>query len=445
MIKIGMAKVDLEEALRPANPIRERVEAIALYAQSEAVHTVWVVLDFMDFNLNVVNTLKAAVCKETGLAMDDVHIMTTHNHGAGTPDLETLARLTAQCAAQAKKTAAPAKMRSAHTVPDRQVNFLRRMEVPEFDGVTTLFWGTGRHDSYNSAPFVESAVQRIIAGQGPSYTGFAPTTRPEKPFPPADPDIFALEFRTLDDAPIGNIVRFASHVNTANRAGSFSSDFPFHLRRVMQEHLGGTPMFMTGPCADICPGMESKTSGEEAVLGPYLAERALAALESAKFAPVEQFDARMQAVSLPVHQAVLDEDVGISPEMPEELPARMRWLEAQRMQNSMPFLREKYTYGETELKNTVDIHLGMLRFNDLVIAAFPGETFSETAKAVCDSFPGTDIVTVTEHERTVMYLPPLADCARGGYETTCRVTSDAAEAVLRDAAMKLMDSFIKGE
>ena len=44
MIKLGMAKIDLEEALRPANPIRERVEAIALYAQSETVRTVWVLL-----------------------------------------------------------------------------------------------------------------------------------------------------------------------------------------------------------------------------------------------------------------------------------------------------------------------------------------------------------------------------------------------------------------
>ena len=59
------------------------------------------------------------------------------------------------------------------------------------------------------------------------------------------------------------------------------------------------------------------------------------------------------------------------------------------------------------------------------------------------SFPELDLVTVTEHGRTVMYLPPEEEFAKGGYETVCKLTVPHAERVLREEAVCFLENFLK--
>ena len=74
---------------------------------------------------------------------------------------------------------------------------------------------------------------------------------------------------------------------------------------------------------------------------------------------------------------------------------------------------------------------------------FPGETFNATAKAVKESFAHKNIVTATEHDRTVMYLPPEAEFALGGYESTCKLTAGSAEGVLRTEVTNALFDYFK--
>ena len=97
------------------------------------------------------------------------------------------------------------------------------------------------------------------------------------------------------------------------------------------------------------------------------------------------------------------------------------------------FLQGKYRNGEDVPGDTICISFGLLRLNDLLFAAFPGETFSVTGKALQAAYPQKAICTVTEHGRTVMYLPPEDDCRLGGYESVCRTTAPNAEQFLLDA------------
>ena len=447
-ILIGMKRQDLEKALRPIGVTisEERVEACCLYVKSDAAEAIWIVLDFMDFNLNVVKTVRNAVADKTGIDRNHVHILSTHNHGGGTPDLQELANVVAEAAAEAKATARAAKMRAAVTRPEQRVNYLRRIYVPELEGCTTYWFGTADFEgfeTFDAAPHIEHAINEVVKGNL-AYFGTEPTQRPYTPWPEADDLLTAIEFRAIeDDAPIGSLVRFASHVNCDNGGGYLEGDFPYVLRQRMEQALGGNALFFTGPCGDVCPWMAKKRNGTSTKIGNILADAALKALQDLPFEPVTKFADLTQPVELPVRSEVLAGEVVIEGEMPEALPARRKYLEALRTQNSMDFLLEKYQEGEEgPLKDTTEIQLGFLRLNNMIFAAFPGETFSTTGNTLRAAYPDVNITTVTEHWRTVMYLPPKADLANGSYEETCRVTDEGAAEILAEKSIETMAKFL---
>ena len=443
---IGMANRDLEPALRPL-PVtvsEERICAVALYAASKDVRAVWIELDFMDFNFKVVSTLQKAVAEKTGMEIEHVHILTTHNHSGGEPDLQTLAELVASCAEEAVKTAKPAQIRKAITTIPRQVSFIRRIYVPEIDGATSMFYGVSDRDGFDSSPHTEHMIQSLKKGIL-TYRDVTETDRPYRPYEPGDPCVAAIEFRGEDGAPIGTVVRFASHVNCNNYGSIFASDFPHYMRKKLEETVGGTAMFITGPCGNICPSMTKKNDGSAAMIGTLLADTAMEVLQKTEFAPLETVEDRSVPISLPVRQEVMTRQVTIPEVMPEALPDRRRYLEKVDTQISMEFLWEKYQEGETERKDTVDITIGMLKLNDLLLVGFPGETFYETGEAVRRAFPREEIITATEHDRTVMYMPPRDQLWQGGYETVCRVTDEGAAEKLEAETIAAVKRFLDKE
>lgn len=435
-VVIGMAKQDLAAAKDSSWILSdERVCAIALYAASEETQAIWMVLDFMDFNLSVVNTLKNAVSAATGLTPSQIHILTTHNHGSGVDHaLEKLSPLCATCALQAIATARPATMSMAITNIDKQVSYIRRMYVPEIEAATTLFYSACEENGYDSAPHTEFILKELAEGRL-TYRGYTETNRPYKPFPNGDPCLFAAVFRDEQDQVIGSLVRFAAHAICTYTDGILSSDFPHYIRKEMEETLGGTAMFLNGPCGNIAPGFKSR-DGLSQRLGHYLAQAALNALKDQPKIPLTKLRDTAVSISLPVCPDILTRSVDMPDEMPEDFPGRIRYLEAQRrLEEDMDFLQEKYREGESSLKDTIDVSVGILQLDDLTLVGFPGETFYETGEAVRNAFPDKHIVTATEHGRTVMYMPVKKEMPLGGYETVCRVTAPGAAEILEDSVI----------
>ena len=88
-----------------------------------------------------------------------------------------------------------------------------------------------------------------------------------------------------------------------------------------------------------------------------------------------------------------------------------------------------------------DAAIGLLQLNSVLILALPGESFWTTGESIrrrCALPDGFTLVTVTEHERTLMYIVPPDECDRGGYENTCRLVSRDFEPRLQDAAITLL-------
>lgn len=442
MIRVGFSKQDLETALQPKMPVREeRIEAIGLYLASETLQSIWITLDFMDFDLRVVNALTAAVQSATGMDPAHIHIVTTHNHGGGEPELETLCSLTALCAQNAAKNAVPAQMRWARCQTDRQVNIIRRYPVPEFGGMNTMYFGATDQNGFNCAPFAEYAVNCVKNGRL-SYSGQAETTRPAIALPVGDADVFALQFCGTDGSILGTVIRFAAHAVCCNRDDSYSSDYPYHVRKGIEKKFGGVGLFWNGPCGDIAPCMTSKADGTERKLGAYISTLAAKALNSGGFVPITAFKDASIRVALPVREKFRIGMPALPETIPELLPQRRNYLEHRLLTELADFLQGKYRNGEQSVGDTIAISLGFLQLNDLLVTAFPGETFSVTGKALQEAFPEKSICTVTEHGRTVMYLPPEDDCRLGGYESVCRTTAPNAENILRSKAISAAKSFL---
>jgi len=435
MIKVGFAKQDLEKALRPEMPVREeRVEAVSMYIASHSQDCIWTVLDFMDFDLSVINALTEAVHKATGTSHEHIHILTTHNHGGGMPDIDTLAGLTASCALSAKTAAVPSVMRYAMTRCDKQVNYTRRKYIPELKGSTTIYYGPNEDEKYDASPFIENTVQSVVNGASRvAYTGRLDTGRPYDPFESADNTVFAVEFADADGHAIGSIVRFAAHAVCCNHPDSFSSDYPYHIRKNIEAVLGGTAMFFNGPCADIAPGMRDKYDGSERRLGEYIARIALDALKSESFKPLENMNDRKVSVPLAVRECVTNRHIEQISPLPESLPERKQAMEHNNTASWMSFLWDKYSLDVEKPDGNIEVSLGILDIGDITIAAYPGETFAATARALCEEYPGKAICTVTEHGRTAMYMPPSDECDKGGYETVCRTIEKGQEEILRSA------------
>ena len=440
MFKIGFSKTDLCESLTPKQEIREPIEAIAFYAEDDSNQVIWITLDFMDFNLAFTNAIRANIKDQTGLSDSDIHVLTTHNHGGGTPDIKLLAKLCGKCTKDAKCKARFAKMRFSLTKTDEQLNILRRLYIPEIGGVSTLYFGACEKNKFNSSLFAERVVEEIKEGKLCNNIG-EKTDRVYQRFDEGDRDIFIIEFVDLDNEPIGSILRFAAHAVTANRPGSYSSDYPYYARRGVEEKLFGTCMFLNGPCAEIAPAMLDKYEGREQILGSRIASLAIRSLEDKDFTEVELFSHHKYKINLPVRWEVLENRVDIPEEMPSELPNRREYLEKIRLNKTLPFLMEKYSEGEEKLSEEVSVCLGALSFNEVTFAAFPGETFYKTGNFVKDHFCGKNLVTVTEHERTVMYLPPKEDFLLGGYEPTCKLTAPDSEKILREESIKALDDY----
>ena len=437
---IGFAKRDLAPALPAERDFApERVEAVAMFvgAPDGTPESIWLTLDFMDFDLQMVNSVKAGVEAATGIPQARVHILTTHNHGADVKlDFPALVALAGEAADDARKAARPALARGAQIAMPDGINYRRRLFIPEFDSTWTCFGGPDMGEHQSAAGFVENAIAEFQKGTL-VHIGWKPSNRPAPAFQPGDPHFFLMEFQDAETGtPIGTIARFAMHAVMRSNPAYYSSDYPWHIRRELETRFGGTAIFFNGPCGDLAPCFPwpDKTTGLERKYAHDLADAGLDALAPLAFQPLEARSAS-HSVSLPVRPEVLADRVDLPAEMPpaDDLPRRKKWLERERLTTTLCFLQWKYRNGVSDLRGFIDIDLGGLRLNQWLLLAFPGETFWATGEAVRQAC-GETVVTLTEHGRTAMYLAPGEEFRDGGYESICSVTAPPAEEILREHA-----------
>ena len=438
-VKVGFAQTDLMDILAEKRNCEMPVSGVAFHLAQNGRNSFFFTVDFMDFDLQTVNTLKNTLSKVLP-EQTEIHILTTHNHGAGSCsdlDMERFCSHAAECAVQAVKNAAECKLRFASGPIDRDITFSRRIFVPEAEGSFTCFYGIDPEQPENASAFVKRALT-ALENDSLCFTGDGSAENCSSfRFKKADPFLAVLEFRTMDDIPLGNIVRFASHAVCCNLPDCYSSDYPGYLRKLMQEALGGVSLFWNGPCAEIAPAISAKSAGNGKKFAKILAKNALRMLNNSSFQPLAYFRDTAWQINMPVRGEVLTGKVIHSRE-PDTPAGKKKHLEYQRLNGIMPFLQGIYRNGEKSVQETIPVSAAMLELNDCNFLFFCGETFSKTAQEITGHFPEYSWITVTEHGRTAMYIPPAEEYLRGGYEFTCATVAKEAEQLLKEQLICLI-------
>lgn len=431
----GFAKVDLMEILPEKRRCEMPLSGRGFYLEQAEKRSFFFTADLMDLDLMTVKTLESALA-EVLPQNTQIHILSTHNHGGescGKLQMEQFCRLAAGCADDAVAAARPAKVRIAAGALDEKLTYMRRLFIPEVEGSFTCFYGIGAVGSGDAASFAENAVEALgnnallFSGNGTN------ADKNGRSFLPADPHVAVLDFRSTDDLPLGNIVRFASHAVCCNLPDCYSADYPGYLRGIMEKELGGVSVFWNGPCAEIAPAIPHKSAEYGALLAGKIAGKALSLLENLPFENLESFrDTFMRAV-LPVRQEVLDGEISIAHEdISGKTPAeKKKFLERKQLEIRLPFLQSIHRNGEKTLRKEITLNNALLEINNWNIIFFSGETFSSTAQEITSAFPEKQWLTVTEHGRTAMYIPPEKEYLRGGYEPACAVVAANGEAELK--------------
>ncbi len=292
----------------------DAVEVRALAAKDGESVALLAVCDFGALWPSHCQRIRATLADALHLPMGSIGIFATQNHGVEGSyskgfDLAGVERAILSACRQALSALQPAEMSMVAVRPDPPLNVCRRIHWGEF-GAFTFYFGyrvdeQGRADvSHIVKAFLTQMAggerfypvrSHDVAGRGPEdyEVPEAPIPVPTPFYLPPPPDglIQALFFRAPDGRPIGSVLRFATHPNTANREEGrkdmdwVSGDYPVYARRRLEEAFGGTGMFLTGPCGDSCPliGRKSRELAEK--VGRQVADAALAALPGASWGP----------------------------------------------------------------------------------------------------------------------------------------------------------------
>lgn len=472
--QIGIAVRGVGRALPADRPIRDPVTVRAFYGEDGDSATVWVVLDAMDFSRPFIEAIQTAVGSATGLATEHIHVVTTHNHRASEIDrldLTALAAEAAGAALAARASAQPARLRYACVDLAEPVSYCRRLLVDELEGSATFWFGVTAAEGFRGERLLRQAVRSLVLKRQPAYCHagldeavpeerFIDERRQRDPdafrLAPGDPRVQVVLFEGDQGQCLGAFVRFAAHVVSIAAKTFYSSDFPHFVRTHMEAVLGGPVIYLSGPCGDLAPAVPDGRSQTGEPLSDAIAVAALAAIRRAPWEPLRALSDASRSVALPVDpefpvdDAAADAQIQVLAarwEMPglgladrRRLAERIGWLE-----RAKPLRHKWHCIDEVKeaagRRRESRVSLGLLRLNDIALLAFPGETFWETGRAVAAaSGDPTRIITVTEHGRTAMYLPPPHEWDRGGYEATCRAIARDGETVLRQAAIAFLQA-----
>jgi hypothetical protein len=445
-VAVNLSYININNILPEDKPVKEDIQLRSIYFRKKSFECCWLYFDLMDIAGSVIKYLIENISEKCAVKKEHIHILSTHNHGGGDTgnfNIDSLTEQAVNSVLKAKQDAKVAYVSYGEMIVDEQLNYVRRFYSDELKGNTTFFWGPCKDNDFNCFPYLSNNINELKQGRA-SYSGtykIPGLTRNVK-LPAGDQRLQILFFEEGNGKPIGSICRFAAHAVCCNSPEYYSSDYPYYVRKTLEEELGGISLFMNGPCGEIAPGILNKHSGGEKKLGQILGKKAAGLIDRAKKEKVYFIADYSKDIKLPLREEMLRGDFDkelqdINNKLKDEniasLPELKKNVERKRFIGTLGFLRSKATGGDKQI-----ITLGKLVINDITIMAFPGEIFSLTAEKAIKRSKGEKIVTVTEHGGTAMYIIPEAEYDSGGYENTCCMVNRKAERIL----MREIEKFI---
>jgi hypothetical protein len=483
-VSVGFSKADISPCISDNPGFRRPLEARCAMFEADDTVVALVALDLIEIAPVFCRQLREEVAARLRIAQQAVLIHSTHTHTApwdqdhgSSPAIPGLGRVIADCAAQARTAAAPARMRVGVTDVGQTLSIRRRGDAGPDLGLQTFWFGYTYRDGDDrpDASALAAEMRNRWLRQPSSYR---PTDNPLWFDRPVDPLVQAMSFETTDGKPMGSIVRFCAHPHCASscRDRLFDPDYPGVARDVVERSIGGTCLFLLGPSADLAPKERVRYVLDESRIPPFpfmgttsafypesdaaqlaelkrigtaVADAALKGLAGASAQPLLRLSAahceqavpidpalpadrkeiqRIRTALVPEYEAFLRQG-GPAREM-RSLANRLNWLEWA-AEKALTVLTP-----QDRQAGAIQMPLAAVRLNDTAMAFMHSEVSMETTLALRQAAP--DLWTVGLTGGSIEYLPTAAIIDEGGYEGRSTVVARGAEQEMRSALEKLL-------
>ncbi len=485
-VRIGLASFDLKNCLPPAKPFHDSMEGQVLYACGDQ-QALWFSLDLLMLSVPLCARIRQELSKQLGVPAAHIVLHVTHNHTAPIEEelLKTGHKVWVDClieaARRAMHAAEPASVAHIRQNAPDGVFVRRRQHFGKDLGDLCTYMGYEmKAEQPDSTGLNTRRFARWLGGDLKGYEDQIPT--PMVYDRPIDRNLDLLLFRSQSGRPLGAVVRFAAHVIAAGHCPvpHYSAGFPGVLRGLIQSHFGGVCLSLNGPCGDITlfeqnafrfPKPVGQPEPRGSLCMPHVRERdtwrEVARIGQGLFAPFAETDRvsfeplREMAVSekelhLPMRPDLVD--VETAEKLYGEHHARFLELAGSRaplkaikrgVDRCRFYSEHKNFYGDWRYlwpddlaRKQVRCFVSTLRLGNALIAGLPGEVFMETGEAVRRAVEqdGMQVITATECNGDIGYIPTPGDIPGGDYEPNCCVLTPEAGELLSDAAIELFSS-----
>ncbi|NQS88750.1 hypothetical protein HQ584_03035, partial [Patescibacteria group bacterium] len=277
---------------------------------------------------------------------------------------------------------------------------------------------------------------------------------------PIDPEVGVIRVDDIEDNLMAVLINYTCHAVVLGPDNLLiSADYPGYTMRMIERIKGEdvVAMFTNGAQGDINTGHSADISGiggyisgrtfkRAEKLGNILGEEVLKVLEQIKVSPEIHLDVKGKLVELPLR------DLPSLREAERELKRKTSAIDNLKEKSSEKLTRAKIEkfYAEVTLslvkeveslglERTMGAEIQVMRFNDAVLVAIPGELFVEIGLDIKrkSKFKNTFIVGLANGE--IGYIPTGQAFMEGGYESISTKFAKEAGKSIRDAALELIE------
>ena len=385
---------------RPAATVNDDLRANAIVIEQGEKRAALISADIVSIGKELGNRLRKQIEEETNIPFENISISATHTHsgpaiktakGWGNADESYINDILIP------QTIAAVKGAAASVVPAIMGVGTTRSEV-----------GINRRELTQEG--------KIILGQN-EYGIF-------------DPKMTVISFKTLDGAPITNIIHYGAHGTAAGRGLEITRDWPGVMVDMMEKETGAHTIFFNGAEGDVGPRLSNgQTTGdvrdwtktEDATgdisyvyeIGTIAGFDAIRAYKSIKEYCSVEFNVESGFLTLPYDPQWRLEDAKARL---AELDAKESLIEVENRE----YAKHKAVIEMYENNIPFDTHLEMKQtifsFNSIAIVPFQLELFSEIALRMRKYSPFEHTLCLCNTNDSNFYLPSRDQMARGGYE-----------------------------
>ena len=455
--------------------VHDDLHAKILLMESGRRRAALVTLDLVGLKRDEMNRLREIVGKHAGTDPTNVMIGCSHTHSGpslkpnpmGSLPVKEQRRLIDEWLRGLRSTLGEIAEEASENLTEARVKFgrslvtglsyNRRKTIPE--GVCMLIMETGR---------MKDAVREQYRTWGMPPELVEERAVPGIPTGQIDPELTVLRFETLKGKPIAIVVNFSCHPVTLGPSNLLiSADYPGYLRRLIEEAEGATLLFTQGASGNVRPYYSERSFREAERIGVALASIALKTMRNLTPLPPD-IDVRVANTifELPTRKLPSPEEAErLISEMEEELKRAIEardFREVRRLREELLMLKmisgqptalPTQWLGVAPQKNVKQVpqkmngeekicELQAIAVGDVILAAVPGELFTELGLEIKRRSWSKRVVVVTLANGSMGYIPTKEAYEEGGYETKSPLKPGVGELIV-DRMVTLIDG-LKG-